>query len=95
MSRASRAEQYRNGARKGADDRKRGRSVGDWSTDERRERKWGFPGWRGYWDAHDDPEVDIDARAEMSLFKEIGRAALGLAIGLPVLLRHRRRLRKR
>jgi hypothetical protein len=61
-----RTENYRRGAAKGAEDREQGRSVGDWSKAEMDATEWGFSGWRGYWDAHDERNVDMDIEAEMS-----------------------------
>jgi hypothetical protein len=92
MSKAKRAEGYRPGAAKGADDRARRRSISDWSTDEASfVEGWGVAGWRGYWDAHSGADVDLDAEAQMGWGKQTATAALGLGVAAAVLLREKLR----
>jgi hypothetical protein len=80
MSASKRADTYRRGAAKGADDRARGRSISDWSAAERScIEGWGLAGWRGYWDAHSDEDRDRDAGARMGWWRQAATGALGLA----------------
>jgi hypothetical protein len=87
MSRSKRAESYRRGAAKGADDLARHRSISDWSEDEASSVEgWGMAGWRGYWDAHSGADVDLDAGAQMGWWKQTATAVAGLGVAAAVLV---------